>query len=52
MEPEELLTITARGEDSRHEFKEDLHNAVSVAEEIAAFSNSLGGGRVTQTGPL
>ncbi len=43
MEPEELLAIAGRGEDSSNEFKVNLNNAVSAAEEIAAFSNSLGG---------
>src|SRR5690606_15182197 len=43
MEAAELLTILARGEDSRHQFKRDLTNADGVAAELAAFANSGGG---------
>ncbi len=45
METTELLGIAARGEDSRHQFKEDVTNTNSLAAEIAAFANS-GGGRL------
>lgn len=45
METVELLEIVARGEDSRHQFKDDVSNAVSLAGEIVAFANS-GGGRI------
>lgn len=45
METVELLEISARGEDSRHQFKEDVTNATSLAAEIVAFANS-GGGRI------
>lgn len=45
METVELLEIAARGEDSRHQFKEDVTNATSLAAEIVAFANS-GGGRI------
>lgn len=45
METTELLEAVARGEDSRHQFKEDVTNAMSLAAEIAAFANS-GGGRI------
>src|SRR5712692_3080972 len=45
METTELLEVVARGEDSRHQFKEDATNALSLAAEIVAFANS-GGGRI------
>lgn len=45
MEATELLETVARGEDSHHQFKEDVVNAASLAAEIAAFANS-GGGRI------
>ena len=45
METTELLGIAARGEDSRHQFKEDVTNTNSLAAEMAAFANS-GGGRL------
>lgn len=43
METVELLEIVGRGEDSRHQFKADVTNAVSLGAEMAAFSNSDGG---------
>lgn len=43
METTELLEIVTRGEDSRHQFKEDATNATSLAAEIVAFANSGGG---------
>jgi ATP-dependent DNA helicase RecG len=43
MEAAELLKVIARGEDSRHQFKEDVTNANSLGAEIAAFANSGGG---------
>ncbi len=43
METTELLEVVARGEDSRHQFKEDATNANSLAAEIVAFANSGGG---------
>lgn len=43
METVELLEIAARGEDSRHQFKENVTNASSLAAEIVAFANSGGG---------
>ena len=43
METTELLEAVARGEDSRHQFKEDVTNPTSLAAEIAAFANSGGG---------
>lgn len=45
METTELLEIVARGEDTRHQFKEDATNATSLAAEIVAFANS-GGGKI------
>lgn len=43
METVELLEIVARGEDSRHQFKDDVTNPASLAGEIVAFANSRGG---------
>lgn len=43
METEELLSIIANGEDSRHQFKANFTNVDSVAAEMVAFSNSKGG---------
>ncbi|MBK8972118.1 MAG: putative DNA binding domain-containing protein [Hahellaceae bacterium] len=43
METEELLSIVARDEDSRHQFKADVNNAASLGAEMVAFSNSQGG---------
>jgi ATP-dependent DNA helicase RecG len=43
LETVELLEIAARGEDSRHQFKENVTNASSLAAEIVAFANSGGG---------
>ena len=43
METTELLETVARGEDSRHQFKEDATNAISLGAEIVAYANSGGG---------
>ncbi|MDQ7016334.1 MAG: putative DNA binding domain-containing protein [Gammaproteobacteria bacterium] len=43
MEAEELLNIIARDEDSRHQFKANVSNEISLAQEMIAFSNTLGG---------
>ncbi len=43
METSELIETIGRGEDSRHQFKEDFRNADSLAAEIVAFSNTDGG---------
>jgi ATP-dependent DNA helicase RecG len=43
LEAIELLEIAARGEDSRHQFKENFTNGACLAAEIVAFSNSGGG---------
>jgi len=40
---EKLKKQIARGEDSRNQFKADVHNADSLAGEMAAFANSDGG---------
>ena len=45
MEITELLEIISRGEDSKHQFKRNVNNAISLAQEIVAFSNS-GGGKI------
>jgi ATP-dependent DNA helicase RecG len=38
-----LLTRVSQGEDSRQQFKEDIHSADSLSAELVAFSNSEGG---------
>lgn len=43
MDLTELKVIISRGEDSRHQFKEDIRNHDSLAAEMVAFSNSRGG---------
>ncbi len=43
MEFSELIEIISRGEDSRHQFKENVHNNDSLAAELVAFSNAEGG---------
>jgi len=39
METSELLEIIARDEDSTHQFKANVTNALSLAQEMIAFSN-------------
>ncbi|MGH9842821.1 MAG: AlbA family DNA-binding domain-containing protein, partial [Blastocatellia bacterium] len=39
----DLKAQVALGEDSRRQFKQDIHNADALAAEMAAFSNSAGG---------
>lgn len=39
----DLLNIVTSGEDSTHQFKEDIHNVDSLAAEMAAMANSDGG---------
>ena len=39
----DLLSQIALGEDSTRQFKVDVHNAASLASEMAAFANSNGG---------
>jgi len=43
MDSAELLGILSRGEDTRHQFKENVTHAKSVGAELAAFANGLGG---------
>ena len=43
MNETELLAILARGEDSRHQFRENFSNVDSLAAKLVAFSNSGGG---------
>lgn len=43
MDLTELKVIISRGEDSRHQFKEDIRNHDSLSAEMVAFSNSRGG---------
>ena len=43
MEASELLEIIARDEDSKHQFKANIKNDRSLAAEMIAFSNTLGG---------
>lgn len=43
MDLNDLKTVILRGEDSRHQFKEDIRNGDSLAAEMVAFSNSRGG---------
>lgn len=43
MEASEILEIIARDEDSQHQFKSNVTNETALAQEIIAFSNTLGG---------
>ena len=43
METSELIEIIARGEDSKHQLKANVTNETSLAQEMVAFSNRLGG---------
>lgn len=43
METLELLEIISRNEDSKHQFKTDVSNEISLSQEMVAFSNSGGG---------
>lgn len=43
MNASDLVAILGRGEDSRHQFKENMTNIDSLAAELVAFSNSGGG---------
>ena len=43
MNLDELKQIVSQGEDSQHQFKEDIRNGDSLAAEMVAFSNSRGG---------
>ena len=39
----ELQAQVALGEDSRRQFKQDMHSPDALAAEMAAFANSEGG---------
>jgi len=43
METTELLEVISRDEDSKHQFKANVTNEMSLAQEMVAFSNSGGG---------
>lgn len=43
MEALELLDVIERGEDSRHQFKQNVTNVTSLSQEFCAFANSKGG---------
>jgi len=43
MIPETLLSQISLGEDSNHQFKQNITNADSLAAEMAAFANADGG---------
>ena len=43
MELKELKKIIAKGEDSHHQFKENINNGDKLAAEMIAFSNANGG---------
>ena len=43
MKNPELIEIISRNEDGKHQFKADVTNTQSLAEELVAFSNSGGG---------
>ena len=43
METVEILKILSQGEDSRNQFKRNVTNIDSLAQELIAFSNTLGG---------
>jgi len=43
MEAIEVIELKGRGEDSRTQFKRNIHNAESLAGDLAAFANSNGG---------
>jgi ATP-dependent DNA helicase RecG len=43
MEVAELIEIIEKDEDSQHQFKSNVTNAISLAQEFIAFSNTNGG---------
>lgn len=43
MDTAEITRVLAQGEDSKHQFKRDFNNADSMAQELIAFANTLGG---------
>ena len=50
MESPELLAIINRNEDSKHKFKANVTNEMSLAQEMVAFSNSGGGNIIIGVG--
>ena len=47
-----LKQIAACGEDSTHQFKQDIKSPDSLAAEMVAFSNSLGGSLWPHRAPI
>lgn len=43
MQTSDLLNLIALGEDSQHQFKSDVIRSDALAQEMVAFSNSMGG---------
>jgi len=43
MEVLALLEIIGNGETTKIQFKSDVHNVISISQEMVAFSNTLGG---------
>ena len=43
MKVPELLKLISNGETSKTQFKENVRNETSIAQEMVAFSNSKGG---------
>lgn len=43
MEALELIEIIERGEDSHHQFKQNMTNPTAASQELSAFANSNGG---------
>ena len=43
MEVLALLEIIGNGETTKVQFKSDVHNVISISQEMVAFSNTLGG---------
>lgn len=43
MKAVEIIDILERGEDSKHQFKSNITNAESLAGDMVAFANTLGG---------
>ena len=43
MEVLALLEIIGNGETTKVQFKNDVHNVISISQEMVAFSNTLGG---------
>jgi predicted HTH transcriptional regulator len=43
MQQSEILELIDKGEDSRTQYKKDITNAIQLAQEMVAFSNTKGG---------